>query len=470
MPPPSTMPIPPLVFTLARSIAAGDLDAGQIVARASRTLGRSWRWLRPMAQRYVAHFGGRTRPRERDVVQFLLRDAGFRRAWARHSHELAWQRLLTDIGAIRTPVRRIHELTADPWPTEPQRMQPVTAAEAWDVPAIESAGALSDWLLLDHGELAWFADLKGLGYKLTRPRLRHYHYQARTKRSGSIRLIEAPKQHLKKLQRRILSGILAKIPPHSAAHGFVKGRSIKTFVAPHVGQRVVLRMDLQDFFPSISGTRIQALFRTMGYPESVADLLGGICTNATPHDAWKGAALDIPAAQLREARSLYARPHLPQGAPTSPALANLCAYRVDCRLAGLAKSVGAVYTRYADDLAFSGGEAFARCVQRFATHVAAILDEEGFRVHHRKTRIMRQGVRQHLAGLVANRRMNVMRADFDRLKAILTNCVRLGPESQNRKAHPYFRAHLEGRVGFVETINPGKGRRLRGIFEQIQWR
>ena len=82
---------------------------------------------------------------------------------------------------------------------------------------------------------------------------------------------------------------------------------------------------------------------------------------------------------------------------------------------------------------------------------------------------MRQGVRQYLAGLVANRRTNVIRADFDRLKATLTNCVRLGPEGQNRESHPRFRAHLEGRVGFVEMINPARGERLRRIFEQIQW-
>jgi RNA-directed DNA polymerase len=169
-------------------------------------------------------------------------------------------------------------------------------------------------------------------------------------------------------------------------------------------------MDLQDFFPSISGARIQAFFRTVGYPEVVADLLGGICTNATPRDIWNNAAWDV--------RRLYTRPHLPQGAPASPALANLCAYRVDCRLSGLAKSAGAVYTRYADDLAFSGGEAFERCVERFSTHVAVILHEEGFTVHHRKTRIMRQGVRQRLVGLVANQRVNVIRADADRLKAI----------------------------------------------------
>jgi len=349
-------------------------------------------------------------------------------------------------------------------------MQPVAAAEAWDIPAIESAGALADWLLLNAGEVEWFADLRGLGYsRKDRPQLRHYHYRVLAKRSGRIRLIEAPKPRLKKLQRQILALILARIPPHSTAHGFLKGRSIKTFIAPHVGQRVILRMDLMDFFPSISGARIQTVFRTMGYPESVADLLGGICTNAAPRDVWIKPEFDSNVSQLREARALYAQPHLPQGAPTSPALANLCAYRVDCRMAGLAKSVDARYTRYADDLAFSGGEAFELCVDRFSTHVAAVLHQEGFAVHHRKTRIMRQGVRQHLAGLVANQRVNVIRADFDRLKATLTNCVRLGPESQNRDAHSSFRSHLEGRVGFVEMINPAKGKRLRALFERIQW-
>jgi len=78
-------------------------------------------------------------------------------------------------------------------------------------------------------------------------------------------------------------------------------------------------------------------------------------------------------------------------------------------------------------------------------------------------------VRQYLAGLVTNQHTNVIRADFDRLKATLTNCVSLGPESQNRESHSRFRSHLEGRVGFVEMINPRRGERLRRIFEQIRW-
>ena len=345
---------------------------------------------------------------------------------------------------------------------EPQRMQPVAAAERWDLPAIESVAALTEWLQLNPGELEWLADLKGV-LRHERPgKLVHYHYRLLTKATGEIRLIEAPKSRLKHIQRQILARILDKIPAHSAAHGFVSGRSIRTFTAPHVGRRIVLKMDLRDFFPSLAAARIEAFFRTAGYPELVADLLAGLCTNWSPRALW-------PGPEFREARDLYCRPHLPQGAPTSPALANLCFYRTDCRLAGLASSAGAVYTRYADDLAFSGDDEFARGVERFAAHVAVIVREEGFAVNHRKTRVMRQGVRQQLAGLVLNDRPNVKRAELDRLKATLTNCVRSGPEGQNRERHPQFRAHLEGRVNFVETVNSARGKQVRTIFDRIRW-
>lgn len=447
IPPRSAMSDPFLMKVLARCFLAGEPDVEQIVARGDRALGRRWRWLRPLAQRYIKAFTSRTRPRQRDVVRFLLHDRGLQRAWSKYSQELFIER----------------------WLSEPQRMQSVGVAKAWDVPSIESTAALAEWLGIKAGELEWFADLKGLGYSKSSPKLGHYHYRALAKGNGSIRLIEAPKLRLKKLQREILTGILDKIPVHPAVHGFVRARSIKTFVAPHVGRRVVLKMDLQDFFPSFRAARIQTFFRTLGYPESVADLLGGICTNATPRRVWKDLSVDVELSRVQEARLLYSRPHLPQGAPTSPAIANLCSYRLDCRLAGLAKCVGAEYTRYADDLAFSGDEALEERIEPFSTHVAAILLEEGFTVNYRKTRMMRPGVRQYLAGLVANRHMNVRRSDFDNLKAILTNCVRLGPESQNRDAHPHYQLHLQGRVTFVEMVNPAKGARLRRIFEQVRW-
>ena len=347
------------------------------------------------------------------------------------------------------------------------------ASEGWAIPAIETVGDLAKWMKVSASELEWFADLRRLcaraGDKSGDSLISHYHYRILAKHNGKIRLIESPKTKLKRLQRKILDEILNKIPMHDAVHGFCRGRSICTFAEPHAGRGVVLRIDLQDFFPSISGARVQAFFRTAGYPEAVADRLGAISTNAAPRRLWRQSGLESDPAMMVEASGLYAWRHLPQGAPSSPTLANLCFYRGDCRLSGLAKSAGATYTRYADDLAFSGDDDFGRSVDRFAARVAAIVMEEGFRVHHRKTRVMRQGVRQHLAGVVINKHVNVIRADFDRLKATLTNCARQGPETQNREGHATFRAHLEGRVSFVEMINPAKGARLRRVFEQIKW-
>jgi RNA-directed DNA polymerase len=434
---------------LARCFLAGEPTVEQIVARSSRTLGKSRRWLTPVARRYVAHFAGKIRPRQQDVVEFVAGDRTFQKIW----------------------LKRLRGLRIATWVTEPQKMQPVRAAQGWDLPAIESVGELAGWLGTTVSDLEWFADLKGLAHRSTSAQLSHYHYRTLVKPSGDVRLIEAPKPRLKDLQRQILGRILNNVPVHPAVHGFVKGLSIKSCVSHHAGRRVILRTDLKDFFPTFPARRIQAMFRTLGYPESVADLLGGICTNFTPRGLWSREKLgpSVDWSERQYARDLYCRPHLPQGAPTSPALANICAYRADCRLDGLAKSCGGTYTRYADDLTFSGGKEFERGIERFSTHVAAIMLEEGFQVNHRKTRIMRQGVRQHIVGLVANRRPNIIRSDFDRLKATLTNCVRQGPESQNREAHPQFRMHLEGRVGFIETINPAKGHRLRELFSQISW-
>lgn len=435
-----------IVVTLARCFLAGEANTNAICDRARAALGKNWPWLRPLARRYVARFPGPGRPRRREVEQFLRRDRGLAAAQRKHQADFENLRLI------------------GPEPT----MQPIGVARSWNVPAIASSGELAGWLGLEPGELEWFANLRDWSPPGTVP-LNHYSYAAAIKRSGAIRLIEAPKTRLKTIQRRILAEILDRIPAHPAAHGFAAGRSIRTFAAPHVGGTVVLRMDLQDFFPSMRAARVQAFFRTAGYPELVADLLGGLCTHATHRRIWKG--LDLPAAPelIRDAQVLYSRRHVPQGAPTSPALANLCAWRIDSRLTGLARSAGAIYTRYADDLAFSGGPEFARGVERFSIHVAAILLEEGFHAHHRKTRILHRGVRQYLAGVVINDRINPVRADVDRLRAILHNCALHGPNSQNRDNHPDFRNHLRGSVAFIESLNPQKGARLRTIFDRIHW-
>jgi hypothetical protein len=294
----------------------------------------------------------------------------------------------------------------------------------------------------------------------------HYRYRWVPKRHG-LRLMEAPKPKLRAIQRRILREILDPIPVHGAAHGFRRAHSCRTYAEPHAGKLVVLRMDLRDFFNSIPAARIGALFRTLGYPEAVASLLAGLCTNRVPARVLRTLPRDC-ALPWEQGRKL-AIPHLPQGAPTSPALSNLCALHLDLRLAALAGTLGGTYTRYADDLAFSGDEALRRRVDRVEIHVAAIAREEGFDVNHRKTRAMHRSHRQVLTGIVVNERPNVRRGEYDRLKAILHNCARSDPASQNRSGHRDFRAHLSGRVQHVKSLNPARGARLLALFERIAW-
>jgi hypothetical protein len=325
----------------------------------------------------------------------------------------------------------------------------------WPVPSIPTSAQLAAWLGIGLNELDWFADCQRRLSKAP-ARLQHYTYRWLSKRSGKARLLEMPKQRLKAIQRRILHEILDVIPPHEAAHGFRRGRSIASFVADHVGRDIVLRFDLRDFFPSIRASRVHALFAKAGYPGPVARLMTGLCST-------------IASCDVASPSNLYGSPHLPQGAPTSPALANLCSYRLDCRLAGLARKLGAHYTRYADDLAFSGSQDLERCARRFQIAVCRIALEEGFEIQTQKSRFMRRSVCQQLAGVVLNAHPNVRRAEYEELKAILHNCVRRGPETQNRRCHPDFRGYLLGRIAYVFMLHPARGAKLRAKFAHVSW-
>jgi hypothetical protein len=439
-----------LIRGLAEAFLAGPWEQDALVDRGGRVLGRKYRWLGPLAGRMLAAFEQTLRPRVARLAAFLRDDHRLQQVFRRH-------KLALHFAGLQNPA-----------------MAPCPGAPAsWPVPAITTPPELARFLDLKLNDLDWFADCQHRERAARVEPLRHYRYRWVVKPSGSLRLIEAPKPRLKRLQRRLLETILVHIPPHESAHGFRRGRSAVTFVAPHVGRTVVLKMDLRDFFVSISSARVVAVFLTAGYPEPVARFLAGLCTNTVPLEVWNQAgrlAAETAVSDPRwRDRRIYRQPHLPQGAPTSPALANLAAYRLDARLAGLASAAEARYTRYADDLVFSGGESLARSIGRFAIQVAAIALEEGFAVQHRKTRIMRHGVRQLAAGVVINETINMRRDHHDRLKAILCNCVRYGPRAQNRAGVPDFRAHLAGRVAHAARLNPRRGQKLARLFERISW-
>lgn len=318
---------------------------------------------------------------------------------------------------------------------------------AWDLPEIPTLSSLNDLIELHPDDMGW---LLGPSH--------HYHQKLLPKRRGGRRLLESPKPLLKQTQRILLRRLLDRIPPHEAATGFRQDHSIIDFAKPHTGKDVVLKMDLAHFFPSLGRPRIKRLFMALGYRESVAFALASLSTtrSSCPH-------FTTPE------RTLYSRYHLPQGAPTSPALANLAAFRLDCRLAGLAKKAGATYTRYADDLLFSGDRDFTRQCPRFQIKVMAITLEEGLAINARKTRTMHRSQKQSAAGLILNSKLNARRTDYDQLKAILHNCRQQGPASQNHQAHPHFAAHLKGRVAWIASLNPAWGEKLQSTYSAIDW-
>jgi RNA-directed DNA polymerase len=157
------------------------------------------------------------------------------------------------------------------------------------------------------------------------------------------------------------------------------------------------------------------------------------------------------------------------GVPTSPALANLAAFGLDRRLAGLAASMSLRYSRYAYDLTFSGPAQLRRRRRRVVELVDEIAREEGFAVNARKTALHSAGGRQSVCGVVVNVRPNVLRSEYHELKAILHNAARDGPDSQNRARLPDFQGHLRGRISWVASLNPSRGEKLRRRFDEISW-
>ena len=147
----------------------------------------------------------------------------------------------------------------------------------------------------------------------------------------------------------------------------------------------------------------------------------------------------------------------------------MIAYRFDWRLAGLARWAHATYTRYADDLLFSGDDAFRAKVERFQVYVAAIALEEGFQVHHHKTRVMTSSQSQRAAGLILNVHPNYPRREYDRLKATLHQASLQESVPRRHAGQNDFRAHLLGRIQYVRQWNPARADKLLRLFERIQW-
>ncbi len=158
---------------------------------------------------------------------------------------------------------------------------------------------------------------------------------------------------------------------------------------------------------------------------------------------------------------------LPQGACTSPALSNQVARRLDRRLRGLANKLSLTYTRYADDLTFSGDDSLNGRVGYLMARVRHIAEDEGYVVNEKKSRVLRRNTAQMVTGLVVNERPSVRRCELRRLRAILHRARTEGLERQNRDGRPNFLAWLQGKIAYVRMSRPDLGAKLHAQLQQI---
>ena len=282
---------------------------------------------------------------------------------------------------------------------------------------------------------------------------RHFHYVRFTipKNSGGRRTIMAPKRELKAIQRDLLAQMASELPVAEPAHGFREGRSIKTNAEPHVGREVVVKMDLADFFETVTFPRVRGLFVSYGYGYPVATTLAVLCTEAErqPVETDDGKRW-VPTTDR----------YCVQGAPTSPAICNSIARRLDHRLAGLADSLGFTYTRYADDMTFSSDDDGR--IGTLLRAVADIADDEGFVINEAKTRVMRRGQRQSVTGVVVNDELGLSRQVRRRWRAMIHQ---MKQERSRGELEPERVDKLEGKLAYLEMLNPDQAGPLRAQWE-----
>lgn len=374
--------------------------------------------------------GGHLRKTHRDKKllpkRFTRRPGARGKKPPRHFSESDARRLFS--GTLRTRDRNVRDLLAD----EEQ-------LERYGLPIWRDENELAEALGISVGKLRW------ISIHREKERTPHYVTFAVKKRSGGERIIMAPKRKLKTIQRSLLEAMVSKLPCSEYAHGFRKDHSVKTGAEAHVGKAVVIHMDIKDFFPTVHFGRVRGLLIAYGYSYPVASVLAAIMTEAERQPVQVDDELfHVPVSSR----------YCVQGAPTSPALCNAILLRLDRRMAGLARSLGMQYSRYADDLSFSGDstEVCARLILR----AKSIIESEGFKVNESKTRVMRRGQRQRITGVTVNETLGLSRKERRKIRAAI--------HQYQQNPTPEVKAQIEGKLAYLQMLNPGQAEVLRLLF------
>jgi retron-type reverse transcriptase len=313
--------------------------------------------------------------------------------------------------------------------------------------------------------------LRFLAFSRRTSEVSHYIHFNLPKKTGGLRLISAPMPDLKAAQHWILERILQQITVHEASNGFLSEKNIVSNARPHVGAQIVVNFDLENFFPSISYPRVKGMFRSLGYSDAISTILALICT-----------APDVEEVSIDGKNYFVAvgERHLPQGAPTSPAISNIISRGMDKGLTTVAKAFDYVYTRYADDLTFSTKEKInwddkieRETFKMLLNNIRFVVEKQGFAINEDKTRILRRGRQQEVTGIVVNDKISIDRKTLRKFRACLHQVENEGIEGKHWGNSPDLIASLQGYANFVFMVDKEKGvvfqQQVKRIIEKHGW-
>lgn len=303
-------------------------------------------------------------------------------------------------------------------------------------------------------------------------RVKQYNSFTIPKANNKMRLLYAPHKELKFVQRRINQVILQKLPVLDCVSAYVTGKTCAHAAQVHTNKSVRIAIDLKDFFPSHTGKIVTAYFKSLGYPEQVADLLSQLCTYPKPYTDYKNNA-------QKSIKNI-----VPQGSPASPTLCNLIAQeKLDKVILAHLTPLGWDYTRYSDDLSFSFQEKVTKQeVQNIITLIKNLIKQETpYKINYEKIKVQYNNRRQHMLGIVVNEKVNIANDVYIHYRSLLHNCYTEGLEvNRIRYLHDKrtnanvdldtnadFIRHIQGKVSYFKSINPAKQQRLKTLLDKV---
>ncbi|MCI8341856.1 MAG: RNA-directed DNA polymerase [Firmicutes bacterium] len=314
------------------------------------------------------------------------------------------------------------------------------------LPVIETDRELAKFLQVEYKVLRYLA------YHRDVVTFDNYYRFDIPKKSGGVRHIAAPKTQLKTAQRLILEKILQKVEISDLAHGFIQSRSVLTGAKAHkTGPELLINIDLENFFPTITFERVRGMYQSLGYSGYISSLLAMVCTYCER----------IPVDVKGEMKYVKTSDRvLPQGSPASPMITNIICLRMDKRINGFCQKLGFTYTRYADDMSFSyDGDAKALAVGSFLNGIGKIVEDEGFCIKKEKTHVLRKSGRQYITGIVINNdEIGVSRKWIKTLRASIYNAKKL--KNAENTVPCETMNEIAGKLSWLKSVNETRYQRI----------